>query len=321
MNQKMIGSVAALGVVASLAFGGMALAGGEDEVEGPDVRITGPALQQASAAALDHVGEGRVTGTEEGDEESYYEVEITRDDGSQIDVQLDEQFAVVGGEEEVPANADPAVCPGGHRYRRGMRLGLILLLTVAAGACSGPQVQDRPAADLAGAFDELIAAVVAEQVEQGVAVTPRGRQLDRCPAVDQAALQALADVVGVDSAEVLDLGATVTDPQGQPSLSCPLKFADASAGALVLGLGPAPEVFVAQLTDAGYQEVPDATATGLADDAVKLFDSVTFDASRAVWLADGFQVSLTANRDLVDSGMLLQALPVAVEQVSRVLGA
>ena len=31
-----------------------------------------------------------------GDEESYYEVEVTMDDGTQIDVQLDENFTVVG---------------------------------------------------------------------------------------------------------------------------------------------------------------------------------------------------------------------------------
>ena len=36
-----------------------------------------------------HTGEGKVTETEVGDEESYYEVEITLDDGSQVDVQLD----------------------------------------------------------------------------------------------------------------------------------------------------------------------------------------------------------------------------------------
>jgi hypothetical protein len=46
----------------------------EDENEGPDVPITGSALDQASAAALDYIGEGRVTGTEVGDEEGYYEV-------------------------------------------------------------------------------------------------------------------------------------------------------------------------------------------------------------------------------------------------------
>ena len=36
--------------------------------------------------------------TEVGDEESYYEVEVTLDDGSQVDVQLDRSFAVVGSE-------------------------------------------------------------------------------------------------------------------------------------------------------------------------------------------------------------------------------
>ena len=33
-----------------------------------------------------------------GDEESYYEVEVTRDDGSQVDIQLDRNFDVVGSE-------------------------------------------------------------------------------------------------------------------------------------------------------------------------------------------------------------------------------
>ncbi len=62
----------------------------------PDRAITGDALAAASAAALAHLGEGRVTQTEFGDEESSYEVEVTLDDGRQVDVQLDEDFAVVG---------------------------------------------------------------------------------------------------------------------------------------------------------------------------------------------------------------------------------
>ncbi len=33
-----------------------------------------------------------VTGTEVGDEESYYEVEVTKADGSQVDVQLNDNF-------------------------------------------------------------------------------------------------------------------------------------------------------------------------------------------------------------------------------------
>jgi hypothetical protein len=57
--------------------------------------ITGTELERASAAALAHTGQGRVTGTEVGDEDSFYEVEVTLDDGTQVDVQLDNAFVVV----------------------------------------------------------------------------------------------------------------------------------------------------------------------------------------------------------------------------------
>ena len=66
--------------------------------EAPDQSIGGSALDKASAAALAHTGGGQVTETEVGDEESYYEVEVSRDDGSQVDVQLDRSFQVVGDE-------------------------------------------------------------------------------------------------------------------------------------------------------------------------------------------------------------------------------
>ena len=73
-----------------------------------DVPISGDALATAAAAALEHLGEGRVTETEVGDEESYYEVEVTLEDGRQVDVQLDEQFAVVSSsaDEEGDGTAD-----------------------------------------------------------------------------------------------------------------------------------------------------------------------------------------------------------------------
>ena len=64
-------------------------------VADPEVGITGDALASASAAALAAVGGGTVTQTEVGDEESYYEVEVTFADGHQVDVQLDENFALV----------------------------------------------------------------------------------------------------------------------------------------------------------------------------------------------------------------------------------
>ncbi|MBA2240041.1 MAG: PepSY domain-containing protein [Solirubrobacterales bacterium] len=86
----------------ALAAGGAGVASaggsGEDQAEGPDVAISGSALDQASAAALDHTGGGTVSGTEVGDEESRYEVEVTLSDGSQVDVQLDRDFSVVGEE-------------------------------------------------------------------------------------------------------------------------------------------------------------------------------------------------------------------------------
>ncbi|MCW2701826.1 MAG: uncharacterized protein JWQ45_3361 [Blastococcus sp.] len=90
--------VVAAGMAAIVAGGaGVAAASGNsDSAEGPDRAITGEALQQAGDAALAETGGGTVTGTEVGDEESYYEVEVTRDDGSQVDVQLDKGFAVVG---------------------------------------------------------------------------------------------------------------------------------------------------------------------------------------------------------------------------------
>jgi uncharacterized membrane protein YkoI len=83
--------------VAALAAGGagVAAATGGDDSEQP---ITGSALDQAKAAALAETGGGTVTETESGDEESFYEVEVTRDDGSQVDVQLDRDFDVVGSE-------------------------------------------------------------------------------------------------------------------------------------------------------------------------------------------------------------------------------
>jgi uncharacterized membrane protein YkoI len=101
MRDKLKGAVIAFAAVAALAAGGVAIAGatgGGDDDDASDTPISGSALQKAGAAALEHTGGGRVTETEVGDEESYYEVEVTREDGSQVDVQLDRGFNVVGDE-------------------------------------------------------------------------------------------------------------------------------------------------------------------------------------------------------------------------------
>ncbi len=82
--------------VAAAAAGLGTVAVGASTAEDHDVPISGSALGPASSAALADTGGGRVTGTEINDEESYYQVEVTRDDGSQVDVQLDRAFHVVG---------------------------------------------------------------------------------------------------------------------------------------------------------------------------------------------------------------------------------
>ena len=84
-------------VAAAAAVPAAAVAGGD-----ADTPITGPALERAGRAALEYLGEGRVTDTEEGDEESYYEVEVTLENGSEVDVQLDRDFNVVGSEVDDP---------------------------------------------------------------------------------------------------------------------------------------------------------------------------------------------------------------------------
>jgi len=98
MSKKTRIAVAA-GILAGAAAVPAFAAGGDDAGE-VDVPITGSDLERASAAALAYLGQGRVTETEAGDEESYYEVEVTLDDGSQVDVQLDESFVVVGSEDD-----------------------------------------------------------------------------------------------------------------------------------------------------------------------------------------------------------------------------
>jgi uncharacterized membrane protein YkoI len=94
-----IGGAAAVALLAG--GGGVAIAAvGDDEDSRPDVAITGEALERASEAALSHVGGGEVTDSEVGDGEGYYEVEVTREDGSEIDVHLDEEFSVIGDEQD-----------------------------------------------------------------------------------------------------------------------------------------------------------------------------------------------------------------------------
>lgn len=87
-----VGAVLSAALIGSGTGIAVSATGGDDT----ETSISGPALGKASAAALAHTGGGKVTDTEVGDEEGYYEVEVTLDNGKQVDVHLDKDFKVLG---------------------------------------------------------------------------------------------------------------------------------------------------------------------------------------------------------------------------------
>ncbi len=97
MNAKMW-LLAAVAAVLVLLGAGVAYAtgSGEDSSAG---QAGGANLDKAKSVALEQVN-GSVTGTEVGDEEGYYEVEVTRDDGSQVDVHLDKNFNIINAQSD-----------------------------------------------------------------------------------------------------------------------------------------------------------------------------------------------------------------------------
>ena len=99
LNRKRLALIAAsAAVVTGGTVGAAAAVSGDDDAQ--ERPIPASELERAEKAALAETGEGTVTDTEVDDEESKYEVEVTLDDGSQVDVQLDEEFQVVGTEAE-----------------------------------------------------------------------------------------------------------------------------------------------------------------------------------------------------------------------------
>ncbi len=85
-----------------LVGAGVAYAGGSSgdgsSGDGPE-QSTGPGMEQAKSVALEQVN-GRVTATEFQDEEGYYEVEVTKPDGSQVDVHLDKNYNVIDAQSD-----------------------------------------------------------------------------------------------------------------------------------------------------------------------------------------------------------------------------
>jgi uncharacterized membrane protein YkoI len=93
---------AALAIVIAAAGAGIAVATGGDD----DQPLTGETYERAIAAALEHTGGGTVTETEAGDDGAAYGVEVRLADGRQVEVNLDEDFKVIGQEEDDDSPGD-----------------------------------------------------------------------------------------------------------------------------------------------------------------------------------------------------------------------
>ncbi|MBA2361580.1 MAG: PepSY domain-containing protein [Actinobacteria bacterium] len=95
MTRKKIAVAAVTVGILAAATGGIAVAGG---VGDNDEALSGRALERATSAALAHTGGGRVTETEIGDSGAAYGVEVKLANGKQVEVELDENFKVIGQE-------------------------------------------------------------------------------------------------------------------------------------------------------------------------------------------------------------------------------
>jgi hypothetical protein len=94
INRKVVAIAAAIAVLAAGGVGIAYAVGGGDSEE----QVTGQSAEKAEAAALDAVGGGTVLEAEyqESGSAGFYEVEVRRPDGSQVEVHLDDQFQPVG---------------------------------------------------------------------------------------------------------------------------------------------------------------------------------------------------------------------------------
>jgi hypothetical protein len=92
MKRKFVWIGAVVAAAGALSAG-IAIAAGGDEQP-----LNGSTLEQAKEAALAHTGGGTVVETETGDDGAAYSVEIQLADGSQVEVNLDSNFDVIGSE-------------------------------------------------------------------------------------------------------------------------------------------------------------------------------------------------------------------------------
>jgi uncharacterized membrane protein YkoI len=96
MNRRKLTILAGVLVVLVLALAGATIARATGAWDDGDVQLKGPQAERAKAAALRFTGGGRVNAVERDSENgATYEVEVTKTDGSTVDVRLDGAFKLV----------------------------------------------------------------------------------------------------------------------------------------------------------------------------------------------------------------------------------
>ncbi len=96
MRKRVAVAAGGAAVVAALAGAGVAVAGGFEPGDSRSQDYTRQQADRATAAALDATGGGTANSVERDSENgATWEVEVTRTDGSTVDVRLDQEYAVV----------------------------------------------------------------------------------------------------------------------------------------------------------------------------------------------------------------------------------
>ena len=93
-KRMLVVGAAAVSIIGAGTGVAIATVGGDDD----DQPLTGETYDRAVEAALARTGGGAVTETEIGDDGAQYSVEVQLDDGSQVEVNLDADFNVIGEE-------------------------------------------------------------------------------------------------------------------------------------------------------------------------------------------------------------------------------
>lgn len=109
MNRRNRWIALGVAVLAIGAGGSIAIANGTADDDTP---LTGTDLDRATQAALEHTGGGTVIESELGDDGAAYGIEIRKDDGSIVEVNLDDAFKVVGSGSDEDSGADDDAANG-----------------------------------------------------------------------------------------------------------------------------------------------------------------------------------------------------------------